>query len=256
VVACLAKDPAARPTAARIAADLRGGMPVPAAAPPAASLPPTTALPPTTVQPPDLAPAPRRRVWALIAGGAAVAVVVVVVAVLAWQAARSAPPPTPSASPTAAPTPAADSAEVRYVDRVCAAGALMTSLGDTATAPPATSDPVQARRDYLASTDRTIATVDAALSDLTVLRDDAPNAAVRTQFGMVVDQFTKARSAFAAGRDTVRASDPLTITAYRAGVDRFADGAGALALAAQLIPQIKLPPEYTAASPAAPRCRS
>jgi len=54
-----------------------------------------------------------------------------------------------------------------------------------------------------------------------VLRDEAPNAQVKTQFGLIVSEFTKARDAFTAGRETVAAAQPLTVEAYRTGVNSY-----------------------------------
>ncbi len=60
-------------------------------------------------------------------------------------------------------------------------------------------------------------------ADLTVLRDEAPNAEVKGQFGLIVSEFTKARDAFTAGRREVAAA-------------------------------VKLPSNYTAASSVAAHC--
>ena len=167
-------------------------------------------------------------------------------------------PPSTDATPvgTAAGVPAADlnSPQVRYVDRLCASGKLLSTLGDSATPPRATGDPAVARRDFLASVDRTVATVDAALVDFTALRDEAPTPTIRTQFGLVVDEFTRARSAFTRARAGVAASNPLTVDAYRTGISRFTEGVRSLSLAVPLIQGITLPPDYTAASASAPRC--
>ena len=82
------------------------------------------------------------------------------------------------------PGPAADgvphggrrphSPQARYVDRLCASGTLLTTLGSTAISPTPGNDPARLKRDYLAVADRTIGTVEAALPDFTVLRDEAP----------------------------------------------------------------------------------
>ncbi len=110
-------------------------------------------------------------------------------------------------------------------------------------------------RDHLAVADRTIGTVEAALPDLTVLRDEAPDDEVKTRFGLIVAEFTQARDAFAAGRKTVAAAEPLTVDAYRAGVNNYLDGTRSLALAATVVKEIKLPANCTAASGSAPHCR-
>jgi hypothetical protein len=144
----------------------------------------------------------------------------------------------------------------RAVDasRLCASGTLLSTLGDTAIAPRLGNDPAQLKRDYLAATDRTIGTVEAALPDLMVLRDEAPTPQIRGQFGLVVSEFGKARDAFTAGRGRVAAAEPLTVTAYTAGLNSYLDGTRSLALAATLVKGIKLPSTYTAASATAPHC--
>ena len=173
--------------------------------------------------------------------------------------AGSTPAPGPQPPPsvvTTAPVPAdPDSPQTRYVDRLCASGTLLTTLGSTAIAPTPGNDPAQLRRDFLAAADRTIGTVEAALPDLTVLRDEAPNDQVKTQFGLVVSEFSQARDAFTVGRKTVAAAEPLTVDAYRNGVNSYLDGTRSLALAATVVKDVKLPPNYTAASAAAPHCR-
>jgi len=170
------------------------------------------------------------------------------------------PQPTPPPSITAAPASAStsadpDSPQARYVDRLCASGTLLSTLGSTAISPTPGSDPTQLKRDYLAAADRTIGTVQAALPDLTVLRDEAPNGQVKTQFGLIVSEFTKARDAFTAGRAAVAAAQPLTVEAYRTGVNSYLEGTRSIAFAATVVKEIKLPPEYTAASVAAPHCK-
>jgi hypothetical protein len=166
------------------------------------------------------------------------------------------PQPTPQPSIRAAPTSAEpDSPQARYVDRLCASGTLLSTLGSTAISLTPGSDPAQLRRDYLAAADRTIGTVQAALPDLTVLRDEAPNGQVKTQFGLIVSEFTKARDALTTGREAVAAAQPLTVEAYRTGVNSSLEGTRSIAFAATVVKEIKLPPEYTAASAAAPHCK-
>ena len=191
---------------------------------------------------------------------AAVVVAGVVTAVTLNAAATPAPGPQPTPPPsiTAAPAPTSadpDSPQARYVDRLCASGTLLSALGSTAISPTPGSDPVQLKRDYLAAADRTIGTVQAALPDFTVLRDEAPNGQVKTQFGLIVSEFTKARDAFTAGRAAVAAAQPLTVEAYRTGVKSYLEGTRSIAFAATVVKEIKLPPEYTAASAAAPHCK-
>jgi hypothetical protein len=190
---------------------------------------------------------------------AAVVVAGTVTAVTLNAAATPAPGPAPTppvVTTAAAPVSAdPDSPQARYVDRLCASGTLLTALGSTAISPTPGSDPAQLRRDFLAVADRTIGTVEAALPDLTVLRDEAPNAQVKTQFGLVVSEFTKARDAFTAGRNAVAAAQPLTVDAYRTGVNSYLDGTRNLAFAATVVKEVKLPSDYTAASAAAPHCK-
>ena len=64
----------------------------------------------------------------------------------------------------------------------------------------------------------------AGLPDLTVLRDEAPNTQVKTQFGLI-------------------------------GVNSYLEGTRSLAFAATVVNEIKLPSDYTAASATAPHCK-
>lgn len=288
VSACLRRDPRARPTAAALAAWLRatdGAVPaVPVASSPGASGPfgvhsaasgpraePTVHHPsgpdrprPDTPTPP---PGRRRRAWSL--GAAAVGALLVAGAVTAHAGglvrfdatggtpttSSAAPAPTSSApSPSAPPDIDPNSAPARYVNRLCASGKVLSTLGDTATVPQATDDPVKARSDYLETTSRSIAVIDTALADLVPLRDEAPTPEVRTAFRQVVDEFTAARRSFSEGHDTVENSNPLTVPAYRTGVSKVADGARNLAFAATLLKQVELPKEYTDAGAVAPQC--
>ncbi|MCX6464576.1 MAG: serine/threonine-protein kinase [Pseudonocardiales bacterium] len=245
---CLAKDPARRPTAPQLAAWLRaGGAPTR-----------TLGVPPPT--------RPRRHRAVLVAGLAAGALLLgggTALGVAAANGAFAGPGPTPPTTgpttPPATSTPAStidpNSAEARYVDRLCAAGALLVTLGDTSAAPVDSTDPVVLRQEYLATTSRTIGTLDAALADYRVLRDDAPTPEVEAGFASVIEEFTAARDALDEGRAIVEAADPLTPEAYGEGVDRFTDSTRNLALAAQLVPQITLPSSYTAASAVAPSCQ-
>jgi hypothetical protein len=215
--------------------------------------------------PPTVPPA-RARTWPAFLAATAVVVSLAVAVTLAAGARNTVgaarPPATASASPTAAGTTAAtagppataDTPQSRYVDRLCASGELLVSLGDSATAPQPTGDPAVARRDFLAAADRSIATVEVALVDFAALRDEAPTAEIRTRFGLIVDEFTSARRAFTRARAGVAASDPMTLDAYRTGITRYADGVRSIAFAAQLLKDVTLPPEYTAATASAPRC--
>ena len=263
VEACLAKDPGARPTAVQLAVRLRGaGAEMPAAPRGAA----TVTLPPGPPPggPPAPAPPPGRRRARVVGAGVLAAVVVagVVTAVTLNASATPVPGPHPTPQPSITAAPAAasasadpDSPQARYVDRLCASGTLLSTLGSTAISPTPGSDPAQLKRDYLAAADRTIGTVQTALPDLTVLRDEAPNGLVKTQFGLIVSEFTKARDAFTAGRAAVEAAQPLTAEAYRTGVNSYLEGTRSIAFAATVVKEIKLPPEYTAASAAAPHCK-
>jgi hypothetical protein len=263
VEACLAKDPARRPTAVQLAVGLRGaggaadvrGRDLRGAA--------AVASPPRSPSPAPL-PGPGRGRGIAIGAGALAAVVVATVltaAALHSAATRETAAPTtlaPQATTSVAARPAVatepDSPQARYVDRLCASGTLLSALGATAIAPTPGSDPAQLKHDYLAAVDRAIGTVQAGLPDLTVLRDEAPTAPIRAQFGLVVSEFTKARDAFTAGRRRVAAAEPLTVAAYTAGVNSYLDGTRSLALAATVVKGIKLPTNYTAASPSAPHC--
>jgi len=274
VEACLAKDPAQRPTAVQIAVQLRGAAAATSVATPVAQAAgamrgtvtvahapsPPLAPPPYPHGHPTVPPAPSRRRLRLLGAGVLAAVVVtgVVVALTRTPAGPTQAPPTVVATAgSAASTATVDpnSQQARYVDRLCASGTLLSTLGSTAISPTPGSDPAQLKRDFLTVADRTIGTVEAALPDLTVLRDEAPNDAVKTQFGLIVSEFTKARNAFAAGRKAVAAAEPLTVDAYKAGVNNYLDGTRSLALATTVVKEIKLPPSYTAASGSAPHCR-
>jgi hypothetical protein len=253
VRACLDKDPQRRPSAQQVAVALRGGG---AVAPRPPDPRPTAALP---VGGPDVAVPTRPRRGRIITAAVA-AVLVAAAAVLGVllldrggpgspaPVAASAPP-TPSAAPVD-PT----SAQARYVDRLCAAGDLLTDLGSTNTVPQPTGDPVVARKDFLTAMDRVIAVADAGLADFTALRDDAPTDQLRLGFGQVVDEFTSAKGSFTDARAAVAAADPLTVAAYRTGVEKFADGARNLAFAAQIVPTLALPQDYKDAYPFAQHC--
>jgi hypothetical protein len=249
VEACLVKDPVQRPTPVQLAVRLRGTNAVPRGA--------TTVVRPLPhgQQPIPPEPVRSRRRFRLV--GAGLLAAVVVAGVVAAAALTTAPTPPPGPQPTASPTAAVDpdSPQARYVDRLCASGTLLTTLGSTAISPTPGNDPARLKRDYLAVADRTIGTVEAALPDFTVLRDDAPTDEVKSGFALVVSEFAKARDAFTAGRKTVAAAEPLTVTAYRAGVDNYLDGTRSLTLAATVVKEIKLPANYTAASGSAPHCR-
>ena len=252
VEACLAKDPAARPTAVQLAVRLRGAGAEPRGAATVTLPPGPPPGGPPNAQPPG--PARNRRRARVIGAGVLAAVVVAGVAVAVSL--TPGPPPTPTVSATAAAASAdPDSPQARYVDRLCASGTLLSALGSAAVSPTPGSDPAQVKRDYLAVADRTIGTVQAALPDLTVLRDEAPNAQVKTQFGLIVSEFTKARDAFTAGRGAVAAAQPLTVEAYRTGVNSYLEGTRSLAFAATVVKEIKLPSDYTAASATAPHCK-
>jgi serine/threonine protein kinase len=268
--ACLAKDPARRPLPAALAANLRGTTPTAAmgagpprsrpfeaallAAPAFDTVPPAPT--PTPTPPPPRSAGRNRALW--IAGAVAAVLIAVTAAVTiitmpraTASGATSTPPTTVG---TAAATTSPDTPQVRYVDRLCASGELLTSLGDTATTPKPTTDLATTRRDFLTSVDRAVGVMDVALADFAVLRDDAPTPEIGRQFGAIVDEFSSARTSFVAARDGVEASDPLTIVAYGRGVRKFTDGVRNLSLAAQLIKGVTLPPDYTAASATAPRC--
>jgi hypothetical protein len=112
----------------------------------------------------------------VIGAGVLAAVVVAGVAVAVSLTASAPPTPGPPPTPTVSAAAASadpDSPQARYVDRLCASGTLLSALGSTAVSPTPGSDPAQVRRDYLAVADRTIGTVQAALRDLAVLRDEA-----------------------------------------------------------------------------------
>jgi serine/threonine protein kinase len=290
VRACLDKDPARRPVAAALASQLRAE---PATTPAGTRIETAPALAPLgSPHPAPPFPHPhaggpyaanghpgafypstpypatgrtRSRVWpALLVAGAVLITVLVTVAVAA-NARRTTDNPGPGGSPTptsnvaspaatSAPGADPDSPQVRYVDRLCASGDLLTSLANSATSPQPSGDPAVARRDFLSTVDRSIAAVDAALADMIALRDDAPTPEIRVQFGLIVNEFTSARQSFTKARAGVAASDPLTVDAYRTGISRFTDGVRNLSLAVPLMQNIKLPPDYVAASSSAPHC--
>ena len=174
VEACLAKDPAARPTAVQLAVRLRGAGAEPRGAATVTLPPGPPPGGPPNAQPPG--PASNRRRVRVIGAGVLAAVVVAGVAVAVSLTASAPPTPGPPPTPTVSAAAASadpDSPQARYVDRLCASGTLLSALGSTAVSPTPGSDPAQVRRDYLAVADRTIGTVQAALRDLAVLRDEA-----------------------------------------------------------------------------------
>ncbi len=247
--ACLAKNPTDRPAPAALAARLRGDRREPATEPAPTRMQNGPAFP---TGPPPARPRTRIRPAAVAAVAVVATVAAVTSAIIAFRPTTStAAPPAP---PTTTAVAAADSPQARYVDRLCASGDLLTNLGDTATAPVPTTDLAVTRRNFLSTADRTIGVVEVALADFTALRDDAPNADVKAKFGLIVDEFTSARRSFGSARDGVAASNPLQLKAYSTGVKRYADGVRNIALAAQLVKGITLPPDYTAATPTAPRC--
>lgn len=282
VADCLAKDPAARPTVAQIAAQLRTMTPdqracatSPGLSKPddrrrAFPLAPPHIANAETLDPVALGdlvddrraaavPSPRRRrvltalaVAGVLTIGGATAIGVTLLA----RGTSTEPVITTSAPSPSAGAPPVDPADpkLRYVDRLCASGALLVTLS-TSPAPAArTGDPAVAKREFLSSADRLTATIDVALADLVPLRDEAPTGQIKAIFTQILGEFGRARTAFVEARATVAASEPLTVEAYRAGVDRFTDGARNLALITPLRQQIALPPEYTALTPAAPHC--
>ncbi|WP_214405053.1 serine/threonine-protein kinase [Pseudonocardia lacus] len=252
VRACLDKDPGRRPTAQRIAVGLRGAGPADFTPPPG----PAATLAGDT--------RPRRKGVRIAVAAAAAVLVAGGVTLGTMLAARAGDPgpvtPTTSApvaqgpQPTAPASFAPDSPQVRYVDRLCASGELLVSLGETNLSVEPTGNPVIARNDYLAAVNRVIGITDTALADFTVLRDTAPDDATGLAFRQVVEEFTSARQAFVDGRDTVQAADPLTVQAYSAGIERFTDGTRNLALAATLMQNVDLPEDYQGAYLSAPHC--
>ncbi len=248
--ACLTKDPARRPTAPQLAAWLRSGTA------------PTHTLP---------APVRRGRGRAalvagvtagvLLLGGATAVGVTAATGGFGSSSPTTGPTATPGTTPPATTTPVDTSGidpngpEARYVNRLCSGGDLLVAISASLAAPEDSTDPVVLRREYLATTERTIGTMDTALADFRVLRDDAPTPEVRTAFGSVVTEFESARASYVAGRAVVEASDPLTPEAYSEGVDHFTDGTRNLALASELTRGIRLPPSYTRANAVAPACQ-
>jgi serine/threonine protein kinase len=167
VEACLAKEPAARPTAVRLAVQLRGANADPRGGATVTLLPGTPPSAPPTASPshahPTLPPvrSPSRRRARLVGTGVLAAVVAGTVTAVTLSAAATpapGPQPTPPVVTTAAAPVSADSPQTRYDDRLCASGTLLSALGSTAISPAPGSDPVQLKRDFLAVADRTIGT--------------------------------------------------------------------------------------------------
>jgi serine/threonine protein kinase len=163
---------------------------------------------------------------------------------------------TPTASVPASASVDTDDPRYRYVNRLCGAGTLLVDLAKSSPQTTATGDPGVAKREFLSATARMTATIDVALADYVPLRDEAPTPEVRLAFDQIVEEFTRARTAMTEARATVDASEPLTNEAYAAGVDRFTDGVRSVALVVPLMQQITLPKEYTAMSAVAPNCVS
>jgi serine/threonine protein kinase len=242
--ACLAKDPARRPTAVQLAVALRS---------PAA----TGAMGLSQQGSPDVTRSPSRR-RGLVAVAVGVAVALAVAATVAAVSLGRPGGGTPAAATTtavAASTIDPNGPEARYVDRLCTSGNLLSALGDVAATLKPTGDPVVAKRDFLAVSDQTISAVDGLLAVHTVLRDEAPTDDLKTKFGLVVDEFTSAKAAYMDARTQVAASEPLSVAVYTKAVDRFGDGTRNLSYAATLIKAITLPRSYTDASAVAPHCK-
>lgn len=201
-------------------------------------------------------PTPQRRRWLVVSVVAAVLVVAGGATALGLGLAPQlgGGPVITDGTPVSAPIDPNDP-RVRYVDRLCASGSLLVTLADAFSGITVTGDPTVAKRDFLASVDRSIGVVDTALADLVPLRDEAPTPQVKLLFGQMVTEFTSARAAFTEARATVAASEPLDPQAYSAGIDRFTDGARNLALAANLQKEVTLPDSYTAVSDSAPHCK-
>ncbi|MEJ3651725.1 serine/threonine-protein kinase [Actinomycetes bacterium KLBMP 9759] len=261
VRACLDKSPVRRPSAQQVAVSLRGG---PQVVPPGDLTVPTPGA--ITVVTPAAPPGGKVRsrrplVVAALAAGAvtlAGAGAAAGTTLLRRDDPLPAPPPV-TATSAATTTPAGppidpNSPEAKYVDRLCASGDLLTTLGSSAPNVRSTDDAEIAKRDFLTASDRSIGVVDAATSDFGTLRDDAPNEQVAMQFGLIVREFTSAREAFVDARAQVAQADPMTAEVYAAAVARFTDGVRNLSLAATIVQGITLPPQYTAASAVAPNC--
>jgi hypothetical protein len=255
--ACLAKDPAQRPTSVALAAALRGGP----SGTRALTMHPTGPQP--TAALPHPGPGPlrserRRAPWVIGMAGVVVALAIAGLIGTARQGSGgvgSSPTSSPVALSTAAtPASVADTPQARYVARLCTSGGLLKSLGDSATTPPVSGDAAENRRNFLSQMDRVVGVTDVAISDFTVLRDDAPTTEVERLFGLIVDEFTAARGSFVEARDVVRASDPLTIRAFTVGNSRFADGVRNMSYAAQLLQQVKLPDDYIDEGARNPSC--
>lgn len=234
---CLVKDPARRPTAPQVAMWLRGA---------------------TTPPPMPRPPRPGRRP-ALLVAGAVVGVVLLAGATALAVADRTATGPVVDVPPTPAVVSDVDpdGPEAQYVRRLCESGDLLVDISESTGSTTVTGDPTVARQEYLAGVSRTIATVDIALIDYAYLRDNAPTPAVATGFGLVIDEFTKARESLVAGQGVVEASDPLTADAYSQGVARFGDATRNLSYAATLLQQLGvagLPESYQEAGAVEPAC--
>lgn len=239
---CLAKDPARRPTAPQVAMWLRG-----------------MATPPPAPAPPRVSRAGRRR--ALVVAGTVVGVVLLAGATALAVSAGNRGGGDPLVTATTAPPVVSDvdpnSPEAQYVKRLCEGGGLLVDISESTGSITTTGDPTVARQEYLDAVARTISTLDIALIDYRYLQDNAPTPEVATGFGLVADEFTKARESLVAGQQVVEASDPLTAEAYSQGVGHFGDATRNLSYAATLTQQLTvagLPDAYQEAGAVEPAC--
>ncbi|WP_436501341.1 hypothetical protein [Actinokineospora sp. HUAS TT18] len=176
----------------------------------------------------------------------AVACVVVVAAGCATEVSGSA-----VSIPTAEADP--NSPEVKWMNRWCGAGKLLTTAGETSPVPTTTSDAAVLKREFLEMTGRLAGVLDAVITDLRALRP-APAPGLDTPISKIIEGLVEARGELGTAHSEVEAADPMTAEAYSSGVKRFGRSMHGLASAQNAMLGIELPDELKDAAQSASNC--